>query len=158
MTRQSELPSCPQRPAADPAHQGAKNAPRWGFPGDTDGSFLVSSLDHQNAEHGEFLEMILYAQRGELSDEFVIHSLRHTVLTRLGESGAEAFTIMRIAGHSSSTVSEGYVHPSPESLENAIKRMDDVNRAGLSAAATNSATEESDSDYSEAGTKEVIAP
>jgi hypothetical protein len=43
--------------------------------------------------------------------DFVLHSLRHTMLTRLGESGVDAFTIMRIAGHSSI---HGFaaVHPS----------------------------------------------
>ena len=39
------------------------------------------------------------------SPDFVLHSLRHTMLTRLGESGVDAFTIMRIAGHSSVVVS-----------------------------------------------------
>ena len=45
-----------------------------------------------------------------LGRDFVIHSLRHTMLTRLGESGVNAFTIMRIAGHSSIAVSQRYVH------------------------------------------------
>ena len=44
-----------------------------------------------------------------LPKDFVIYSLRHTMLTRLGESGVDAFTIMRIAGHSSITVSQQYV-------------------------------------------------
>ena len=43
--------------------------------------------------------------------DFVLHSLRHTMLTRLGESGVDAFTIMRIAGHSSVVVSQRYVTP-----------------------------------------------
>jgi hypothetical protein len=37
------------------------------------------------------------------------------------ESGVDAFTIMRIAGHSSITVSQRYVHPSPESVERAFQ-------------------------------------
>jgi integrase len=56
-----------------------------------------------------------------LPKDFVIHSLRHTMLTRLGESGVDAFTIMRIAGHSSITVSQRYVHPSPEAVERAFE-------------------------------------
>lgn len=32
---------------------------------------------------------------------FVLYSLRHTFLTRLGESGCDAWTLARIAGHSS---------------------------------------------------------
>jgi propanediol utilization protein len=49
------------------------------------------------------------------------------MLTRIGEAGADAFTIMRIAGHSSVTVSQRYVHPTPESLERAFEQLDDLN-------------------------------
>jgi len=35
----------------------------------------------------------------------------------------DAFTIMRIAGHSSITVSQRYVHPSPEAVERAFERL-----------------------------------
>jgi integrase len=56
--------------------------------------------------------------------EFVLHSLRHTMLSRLGEAGVDAFTIMRIAGHSSVTVSQRYVHPSNEAMERAIEKLD----------------------------------
>jgi len=55
-----------------------------------------------------------------LPSEFVLHSLRHTFGTRLGEAGADAFTIMRIMGHSTITVSQRYVHPTPETIENAL--------------------------------------
>ncbi len=50
------------------------------------------------------------------------------MLTRLGEAGADAFTIMRIAGHSSVVVSQRYVDPSPESLERAFERLEAMNR------------------------------
>jgi len=43
--------------------------------------------------------------------EFVLYSLRHTFLTRLGESGCDAGTLATIAGHSSITISARYVHP-----------------------------------------------
>ena len=55
--------------------------------------------------------------------DFVLHSLRHTMLTRLGESGVDAFTIMRIAGHSSIVVSQRYIRPTPEALERAFERL-----------------------------------
>jgi integrase len=55
-----------------------------------------------------------------LPADFVLHSLRHSALTRLGEAGADAFTIMKLAGHSSVTVSQRYVHPTPESVERAF--------------------------------------
>jgi len=59
-----------------------------------------------------------------------------------GESGADAFTIMRIAGHSGITVSQRYVHPSPELQEKAIARLDAMNEAQRSAPATKPATAE----------------
>ena len=59
----------------------------------------------------------------KLSAEFVPHSLRHTFGTRLGLSGADAFTIMKLMGHSSVVVSQRYVHPTPDALERAIARM-----------------------------------
>ena len=49
------------------------------------------------------------------------------MLTRLGEAGADAFTIMRIAGHSSVTVSQRYVHPTPEGMERAFERLENPN-------------------------------
>ena len=49
------------------------------------------------------------------------------MLTRLGEAGADAFTIMRIAGHSSVTVSQRYVHPTPEGMERAFERLEKLN-------------------------------
>jgi integrase len=63
--------------------------------------------------------------------EFVPHSLRHTLGTRLGESGANVFTIMKLMGHSTITVSQRYVHPSPESMERAVSRMEDLNERRL---------------------------
>jgi hypothetical protein len=45
------------------------------------------------------------------------------MLTRLGESGADAFTIMRIAGHSSVMVRA----PAPEAMERAFERLQKLN-------------------------------
>ena len=38
--------------------------------------------------------------------DFVLHSFRPTYGTRLGETGADAFTIMKLMGHSSVTISQ----------------------------------------------------
>jgi integrase len=54
---------------------------------------------------------------------FVLYSLRHTFLTRLGESGCDAWTLARIAGHSSVAVSARYVHPSEDAVLAAISRL-----------------------------------
>ena len=35
----------------------------------------------------------------------------------------DAFTIMRIAGHSSIVVSQRYIHPTPEAFERAFERL-----------------------------------
>ena len=54
---------------------------------------------------------------------FVLYSLRHTFLTRLGESGCDAWTLARIAGHSSIAISSRYVHPSENAVLDAVERM-----------------------------------
>ncbi len=55
---------------------------------------------------------------------FVLYSLRHTFLTRLGEAGCDAWTLARIAGHSSIAMSARYVHPSHEAVMNVFARLD----------------------------------
>jgi integrase len=91
----------------------------WVFPGDSpDAPILGTSLDHQHKPVRNGLK---------LPEDFVVHSLRHTMLTRIGEAGADAFTIMRIAGHSSVTVSQRYVHPTPEGMERAFERLEKLN-------------------------------
>jgi integrase len=77
-------------------------------------AYLVTTINH--------LHQKVRTSMG-LPKDFVIHSLRHTMLTRLGESGVDAFTIMRIAGHSNIVVSQRYVHPSPEGVERAFQRL-----------------------------------
>jgi integrase len=54
---------------------------------------------------------------------FVLYSLRHTFLTRLGESGCDAWTLARIAGHSSIAISSRYVHPSEDAVLLAMSRL-----------------------------------
>ena len=80
---------------------------------------LEPFLTHQHVKVRELLK---------LPEDFVVHSLRHTMLTRLGLLGVDAFTIMRIAGHSSITISQRYVHPSPESVERAFEKLEGSNR------------------------------
>lgn len=85
-----------------------------------DGSPIPEShLDQQHARIRKLLR---------LRADFVLHSLRHTFGTRLGESRADAFTIMRLMGHSTVTVSQRYVHPSPEGIQSALERMTAMNQ------------------------------
>ena len=110
---------------------GVKSA--WVFPGDSsEAPILGTSLDHQHDDVRTALK---------LGKDFVIHSLRHTMLTRLGEAGADAFTIMRIAGHSSVTVSQRYVHPTPEGMERAFERLEKLNAVKFEQAETEAMAE-----------------
>jgi site-specific recombinase XerD len=79
-------------------------------------------LDHAHAR----LRALLRLPAGA-----VIHSLRHTMLTRLGESGVDTFTIMRIAGHSTVTLSQRYVHPSSEASGRAFERLEAANQEAV---------------------------
>ena len=80
----------------------------------------------------------------------MIHSFRHTFLTRFGEAGADAFTIKKAAGQSSVTISERYIHPTPEGQERAFERFATLNQTAVEKAekdegvATVSATSQAD--------------
>ena len=76
--------------------------------------------------------------------EFVLHSLRHTFGTRLGETSTDIFAIQRLMGHSSIIVSQRYVHPTPEIMENAILAQERASQefANQPAIPTNSPTVE----------------
>jgi integrase len=63
------------------------------------------------------------ALKGGKVQAFVIYALRHTFLTRLGESGCDVWTLARIAGHSSIKMSERYVHPGGDAVLNAMNRL-----------------------------------
>jgi integrase len=54
---------------------------------------------------------------------FEVYSIRHTFLTRLGESGCDVWTLARIAGHSNISISQRYVHPSEDAVLNALSRL-----------------------------------
>ena len=84
---------------------------------------LPTSVNHQHSKVRIDLK---------LPEDFTPHSLRHTFGTRLGESGAEAFTIMKLMGHSSVTISQRYVHPTPETVERAFERLQILNEKARS--------------------------
>ncbi len=82
----------------------------------------ATSFDHLNSK---------IRQKLKLPPAFVLHSLRHSFLTRLGMAGVDAFTIMRLAGHSSITISQRYVHPTPAAMESAVLKLEALNVAEL---------------------------
>ena len=94
------------------------------FPGANGAGQL--SYDTINSQHDRTVGRL--RRDGRLTVPFRLYDLRHTFLTRLGEAGADAFTIQKMAGHSSILVSQRYVHPTPERVEEAISRLEDYNR------------------------------
>jgi integrase len=54
---------------------------------------------------------------------FEVYSIRHTFLTRLGESACDVWTLARVAGHSNISISQRYVHPSEDAVLNALSRL-----------------------------------
>ncbi len=57
---------------------------------------------------------------------FPPYTLRHTALTNLGTSGCDVFTLARIAGHSSITTTQKYIHPQADAIERAFAKLGSV--------------------------------
>src|SRR5690242_7608872 len=60
---------------------------------------------------------------------FEPYCMRHTALTWLAESGCDAFTLARIAGHSSITITQRYCHPQAEAIESAFAKVAGTEKA-----------------------------
>ncbi len=61
---------------------------------------------------------------------FVPYCLRHTALTRIAAAaGGDPFSVARIAGHSSITISQKYVHPEAETIEQVFAKLSLANAA-----------------------------
>jgi integrase len=86
----------------------------WVWPRPTKSEHLEpSSLKKQHAKALKFSKV----------RPFVLYTLRHTFLTRLGASGCDVWTLARIAGHSSIGISARYVHPSEDAVLTAMSRL-----------------------------------
>jgi integrase len=96
----------------------------WVWPAPTySGHLESSSLKNQHARCFSTLAEEAKKNNGKPVRAFVLYSLRHTLLTRLGESGCDAWTLARIAGHSSVAMSTRYVHPSEDAVFTAVERL-----------------------------------
>jgi integrase len=83
----------------------------WVFPSNSaDGHLNGDTSKDQHA---------IAIQRSKVK-RFEPYILRHTALTRLAESGCDVFTLARIAGHSSITITQRYVHPQADAVERAF--------------------------------------
>jgi integrase len=87
------------------------------------GHVVSSSLKKQHAKTFKTIAKQALENNTKPVRPFVLYSLRHTFLTRLGESGCDAWTLARIAGHSSIAMSSRYVHPSEDAVLSAISKL-----------------------------------
>jgi integrase len=96
----------------------------WVWPAPTrSGHIEPSSLRKQHAKTFKTVAEEAAKRNEKPVRPFVLYSLRHTFLTRLGQSGCDAWTLARIAGHASITISARYVHPSEDAVLNAMSRL-----------------------------------
>jgi integrase len=107
------------------AQQG-QPAEGWVFPAETvSGHTDGDSLKGQHAK--ALKESGLALTKGSRLEGIVPYTFRHSMLTRLAEAGADGFAIQRIAGHSSISVTQRYVHPTPERIEGAFTALEAYN-------------------------------
>ena len=57
---------------------------------------------------------------------FRFHDLRHTVATRMVESGTDLVVVQEILGHSSIQTTMRYAHPVPENKKRAIECLSNL--------------------------------
>jgi integrase len=96
----------------------------WIFPAETkSGHIEKSTLKKQHKKVFETVNKEAAKNNEKPVRPFVLYDLRHTFLTRLGESGCDVWTLARIAGHSNIKQSSRYVHPSDDAVLGAMERL-----------------------------------
>jgi integrase len=95
----------------------------WPDPTRRSGHIEGSSLRKQHTKAFEIVAEQAAKNNQKPVRPFVLYSLRHTFLTRLGESGCDVWTLARIAGHSQIQISSRYVHPSEDAMFAAMSRL-----------------------------------
>tara|TARA_B100001013_G_scaffold226569_1_gene138833 strand:- start:79 stop:756 length:678 start_codon:yes stop_codon:yes gene_type:complete len=97
--------------------------PKWGWVFQGNESEAQVTYDTIDCQHDRVMKQLSMLNRWRLYD------MHHTYLTRLGESNSDAFTIKKLAGHSSIVTSQRYVHPTDDRVEDAITRLESYNVA-----------------------------
>jgi integrase len=70
-------------------------------------------------------------RRAGLDSKLVIpHTMRHTAITRLADTGADIKTLQKFSGHESITMVLRYAHPQDKSVDSALDRMERRGTAG----------------------------
>ena len=104
----------------------SKPAAGWVFPADSQSGHLEGgSAKNYHVRALSAIEKTA-KRKGEKSPvkKFPPYTMRHTALTRLAEAGCDPFTLARIAGHSSITITQRYTHPQKEAVESAFAKLD----------------------------------
>jgi integrase len=57
-------------------------------------------------------------------EDFCFHDLRHTAATRMADAGADAFTLMKILGHSDIRMTARYTHATDSAIKRAVGNLD----------------------------------
>lgn len=130
------LPLVPTVYAALKARHNAQGSTTegWIFPADTKSRHLEGGSaknQHAAALRAVNAEATKKKRKPELQP-FPPYCLRHTALTNLAAAGCDAFTLARIAGHSSITITQRYCHPQADAIERAFTKLTSE-KAALSA-------------------------
>ncbi len=94
--------------------ESGKPARGWVFPADTESG---------HTDEGSLKRAHSDALRDSGVDPFPPYILRHTLLSELGMSGCDAFTLAVIAGHDSIRMTQRYCHPQRDAIERAFAKI-----------------------------------
>jgi integrase len=93
----------------------------WVFPsGSREGHFNKDTAKGQHSRAIAAANVKAKKNRARELKRFEPYILRHTALTQLAQAGVDVFTLARIAGHSSITITQRYVHPQADAIERAF--------------------------------------
>ena len=95
----------------------------WVFPsGSREGHFNKDTAKDQHKKAIENANKRAKESSGRELKPFEPYVLRHTALTELAQAGCDAFTLARIAGHSSIAITQRYIHPQADAIERAFQQ------------------------------------
>lgn len=90
----------------------------------TEGWVFPAACQSGHIEQGSIRKQHARALKTSKVTPFEPYCLRHTALTRLAEAGCDAFTLARIAGHSSIAITQRYCHPQSDAIERAFAKAE----------------------------------
>jgi len=106
-----------------------KPAEGWVLPTDA----KCGHLEEQTAKRQHAVAMAAVQESHDVQP-FVPYVLRHTALTRLAKAAkGDVFALAKIAGHSSITITQKYVHPEMETVDQVFSRLADGKKASVGA-------------------------